>query len=115
MRPPSPAQLVRAERRVRLPAGFTTFSSLPTFPNIGGAPEVTGFDSPNCGTCWNLTFTPTGQTITVTAIDVATAGVNIALEAMNTLTGGRAVDLGRVNATVVEVDKTLRGFNSTSS
>ena len=99
----------------RLPVGFTTFSSLPTFPNIGGAPEVTGFDSPNCGTCWNLTFTPTGQTITVTAIDVATAGFNIALEAMNTLTGGRAVDLGRVNATVVEVDKTLCGFNSTSS
>jgi Cerato-platanin len=35
---------------------FTTFDSLPHFPNIGGASAVTGFNSPGCGTCWALTY-----------------------------------------------------------
>lgn len=35
---------------------FSTFGSLPSFPNIGGAQVVTGFGSPNCGTCWRLEF-----------------------------------------------------------
>ena len=35
---------------------FTTFGSLPNFPNIGGAEAVTGFNSPACGTCWALTY-----------------------------------------------------------
>lgn len=36
--------------------GFTTFGSLPSFPNIGGAQVISGFNSPNCGTCWKLEF-----------------------------------------------------------
>jgi len=39
--------------------GFKTFGSLPTFPNIGGAAAVTGFNSAGCGTCWALTFNGT--------------------------------------------------------
>lgn len=35
---------------------FTTFGSLPNFPNIGGAEAVKGFNSPACGTCWALTY-----------------------------------------------------------
>lgn len=86
--------------------GFTTFGSLPTFPRIGGAPAVTGFNSAGCGTCWSLTFT-NGQgkktTIVVTAIDVATPDFNISLEAMNQLTGGQAEQIGRAPITAVQV------------
>ena len=36
--------------------GYTTFGSLPHFPNIGGAAAVAGWNSPQCGTCWQLTY-----------------------------------------------------------
>ena len=78
-------------------SGFTNFTSLPGFPNIGGAFAVEGFDSENCGTCWALTFN--GTTISVLAIDVAPRGFNIALGAMNLLTNNQGEFLGRVNAT----------------
>jgi Cerato-platanin len=35
---------------------FPTFGTLPTFPNIGGAQAVVAHGSPNCGTCWQLSF-----------------------------------------------------------
>jgi len=44
-----------------LTKGFTTFNSLPSFPFIGGAQAVTGWNSPNCGSCWALTYK--GKTI----------------------------------------------------
>ncbi|KAG5337168.1 hypothetical protein C0989_010437, partial [Termitomyces sp. Mn162] len=87
---------------------FPTFGSVPSFPNIGGAAAVASFDSPNCGTCWNLTFQ--SITISVLAIDHAGEGFNIALEAMNTLTNGQAEFLGRVNATSAQVDKSFCGM-----
>jgi hypothetical protein len=82
--------------------GFTTFGSLPNFPNIGGAPAVAGFNSPNCGTCWKVTYQGS-KSINVLAIDVAPNGFNVAQAAMNTLTGGQAVQLGRVNVTFSQV------------
>jgi len=93
--------------------GFTTFGSLPKFPFIGGAPAVTGFDSPGCGTCWALTFVDaqgTSTSINVLAIDVATPNFNIALEAMNVLTNGQATFLGRVPVTANQVDPSLCGL-----
>ncbi|KAH0588658.1 Allergen Asp f 15 [Termitomyces sp. J132] len=87
---------------------FATFGSLPGFPNIGGAAAIAGFGSPNCGTCWNLTFEST--TISVLAIDHAAAGFNIALGAMNTLTKNRAEFLGRIDATSVQVDPSFCGL-----
>ncbi|KAI0696577.1 Cerato-platanin-domain-containing protein [Cerioporus squamosus] len=77
--------------------GFSNFTSLPGFPNIGGAFAIGGFNSANCGTCWALTFN--GTTINVLAIDTASNGFNIALAAMNKLTNNQAEFLGRVNAT----------------
>ncbi|KAF8958838.1 Cerato-platanin [Flammula alnicola] len=95
--------------------GFTTFGSLPNFAHIGGAPAVTGWNSPACGTCWQLTYqNPQGvsTSINITAIDVATPNFNIALSAMNQLTGGNAVQLGRVTVTAVQVPATGCGFKS---
>ena len=93
--------------------GFTTFGSLPHFPFIGGGPAVTGFDSPGCGTCWELTFVnaegvPTS--INILVIDVATPNYNIALEAMNDLTDNQAEFFGRVDVTAVEVAASACGL-----
>ncbi|KNZ72311.1 Protein SnodProt1, partial [Termitomyces sp. J132] len=96
-----------------LPRGFTTFGSLPNFPHIGGAAAVEGFNSVNCGTCWNLTYTsPQGvsKSISVLAIDHAATGFNIALSAMNELTDNQAVFLGRVDAKATQVDASVCGL-----
>ncbi|KAH9857545.1 immunomodulatory protein [Lenzites betulinus] len=84
-----------------LTKGFSTFGSLPHFPNIGGAAAVAGWNSAQCGTCWQLTYN--GKSITVLAIDHADAGFNIALGAMNTLTNGQATQLGRIDVTSKQV------------
>ncbi|KAF7970192.1 hypothetical protein HWV62_24838 [Athelia sp. TMB] len=89
-----------------LTAGFTTFGSLPKFPYIGGAQAVAGWNSPNCGSCWNVTYTNSkkvSKSISVLAIDHTDSGFNIALEAMNTLTGGIAKELGRITVTSKEI------------
>lgn len=88
--------------------GFTTFSSLPSFPFIGGAAAVPGWNSPNCGTCWSLTFN--GTTINVLAIDHAASGFNIGLNAMNKLTNGSAVQVGVVNAAASQVAASVCGL-----
>ncbi|KAF9464630.1 cerato-platanin-related secreted protein [Collybia nuda] len=96
-----------------LTRGFKTFGSLPKFPHIGAASAVTGWNSPNCGTCWQVTY-KNGQgvskSINVLAIDVAGAGFNIALSAMNELTGGNAVMLGRVDVTSKQVAASVCGL-----
>ncbi|KAI9069531.1 Cerato-platanin [Trametes sanguinea] len=86
-----------------LTKGFTTFGSLPHFPNIGGAAAVAGWNSANCGTCWKLTYADTGKSINVLAIDHTDAGFNIALEAMNTLTNNQAEFLGRIDVSATQV------------
>ena len=92
--------------------GYTTFGSLPSFPNIGGAFDIAGWDSPHCGSCWKLTYTSaTGsKSINVTAIDVSPAGFNVAFAAMNNLTNGQATFLGRVKVKAVEVPASSCGL-----
>ncbi|KAF8860784.1 Cerato-platanin [Acephala macrosclerotiorum] len=91
-----------------LTKGYTTQSSLPSFPNIGGASVIAGWNSASCGTCWALTYNK--NTINVLAIDHASEGFNIAEAAMNTLTGGQAVALGRVDADYQQVDASVCGL-----
>ncbi|KAL5536600.1 hypothetical protein ACEPAF_423 [Sanghuangporus sanghuang] len=87
---------------------FTTFDSLPTFPFIGGAQAVEGFNSDQCGSCWNITFN--GTSIVVTAIDYAASGFNIALSAMNNLTNGQAEQVGVVQATATQLNASACGL-----
>lgn len=87
---------------------FTTFGSLPSFPRVGGAAAVAGWNSPNCGTCWQLTYN--GVSVNVLAIDHTDEGFNISEEAMNLLTNGQAVDLGRVTATATQVAASVCGL-----
>ncbi|CAL1716482.1 unnamed protein product [Somion occarium] len=91
-----------------LTKGFTTFGSLPSFPNIGGAPAVGGWNSPACGTCWRLAFN--GTSINVLAIDTGAAGFNIALTAFNKLTNGQGIAIGRINANATQVNASVCGL-----
>ncbi|KXJ94019.1 Epl1 protein [Microdochium bolleyi] len=63
---------------------------------IGGADVIAGWNSAQCGTCWELSYQ--GRTINVLAIDHAGAGFNIELSALDALTGGQGVAVGRIDA-----------------
>ncbi|KAF8626370.1 hypothetical protein AX15_005020 [Amanita polypyramis BW_CC] len=94
--------------------GYTTFGSLPHFPNIGGAFAVADRNSPACGTCWRLTYVnPRGVSKSINIIAIDHAGpdtFNIALSAMNALTDNQAVALGRVTVTANQVDASVCGL-----
>ena len=83
--------------------GFPTFGSLPSFPFMGGVSAVKGWNSPECGSCWELTYSGTGNTIYVTAVDTISDGFDISLTAMNVLTNGQAQQLDSINVQAQEV------------
>jgi len=98
-----------------LTKGFTTFSSLPTFPNIGAFAAVEAWNSPNCGTCWQVVYTDSNGVssapLNVIAVDHAGAGlINVSEEAMNTLTGGNAVQFGAVQVTATQIAASACGL-----
>lgn len=88
--------------------GWKTQGDIPRFPYIGGVNIIAGWNSPNCGGCYRLEYK--GKKIHVLAIDHAADGLNIGLDAMNALTGGQGVNLGRVNAQVYHADKSNCGL-----
>ncbi len=97
-----------------------TGSRLPASPTSVATCGVAGWNSPHgryptssnqrilltspvqCGTCYGITYN--GNTIYVLAIDHAGDGFNLAEAAMNELTNGQAVQLGRVDAQYSQVD-----------
>lgn len=76
--------------------GYNIFGDLPTFPNIGAAFAVEEYNSPSCGSCWNLTDSKTFTTAFIIAIDRAVEGFVIAEEALTALGGPQAVDGGEI-------------------
>ncbi|CAI4215307.1 unnamed protein product [Parascedosporium putredinis] len=74
------------------------------FPTQG---NLLGSLTSECGSCWKLTYN--NKSIYVLAIDRASS-FNIALGAMNDLTNGNAVGLGRVEAAVEQVNKSFCGL-----
>lgn len=97
-------------------AGYTTFDSLPTFPYIGGAPQILSWNSRYCGTCWELTYTNAdgvSTSLNITAVDTgdhSLEGFNISLEGMDLLTNGRARSLGRVPIAAARMPKSACGL-----
>ncbi|PAV19815.1 cerato-platanin [Pyrrhoderma noxium] len=75
-----------------LAANYSTFGDLPSFPFIGGSSAISGWSSPSCGNCFSLSYG--GNIIYVTPIDHTQEGFNLAQEAMDVLTGGKAEELG---------------------
>jgi hypothetical protein len=55
-------------------------------------------------------LTYNGNTINVLAMDHAAEGFNIAQAAMDTLTGGQATQLGRIDASYAQVDASVCGL-----
>ncbi|KAL4065184.1 Cerato-platanin [Scleroderma yunnanense] len=89
--------------------GYQTLGQLPDFPYVGGVYTVTGWNSPACGTCYSVMYGST--TIYILAVDVASQGFNVAQAAMDALTGGQAVQLGRINVEAAQVNVSYCGFN----
>jgi hypothetical protein len=81
--------------------GWQKQSDIPNFPYIGGVPAIRGWNSSSCGTCWKLTYN--SRSIQVLGVDQGHGGFNIALAAMQELTNGHAIELGRVNALATQV------------
>ncbi|KAL1996678.1 hypothetical protein VTN49DRAFT_7543 [Thermomyces lanuginosus] len=77
--------------------GYATIGALPNFPLVGGAPTIEGWNSPNCGACYRLTYKDTS--INVIGVDVARGGFVLSKAAMDQLTNGLAEQLGHVTAT----------------
>ncbi|EME46067.1 hypothetical protein DOTSEDRAFT_70155 [Dothistroma septosporum NZE10] len=88
--------------------GYQTQGAIPGFPSIGGSSDIAGWDSPQCGKCYQVTYN--GVSINFVAIDHVAEGVNLSKEAMDNLTGGQAVAKGRVDATVTQVDVSQCGL-----
>lgn len=88
--------------------GYPTIGSLPNSQNVGAVDAVSGWNSPNCGKCYAVTYGST--TINIIAIDYAASGLVLSEAAMNTLTGGQAVALGRVEVTYAETTESACGF-----
>ncbi|KAH9894062.1 Cerato-platanin-domain-containing protein [Cubamyces lactineus] len=86
---------------------YAHFGDLPGFPYIGGSSFVEAYNSPNCGSCWRLSYK--GTSIYVTLVDSYYKGFNIAKEAMDVLTDGNS-DEGPVEITATQAPKSYCGF-----
>ncbi|KAJ3491941.1 hypothetical protein NLI96_g357 [Meripilus lineatus] len=84
-----------------LTKGYKTLGSLKVFPYIGGAAAVKGWNSPKCGSCWEITYGRT--TVTILAVDSAKEGFVLSKAALDKLTAGHAAQYGVVQATAKEV------------
>jgi hypothetical protein len=94
-----------------LAQGYTTFSSLPSFPYLGGVPGAS-WNSTTCGSCWAVKYAmPNGtqNTVYITAVDLA-ATFNLSPEAFGDLTDGAGFAPGKVRARALQVDKSKCGF-----
>nr|AGL40519.1 cerato-platanin 4 [Crinipellis campanella] len=96
-----------------LASRFPTFGSVPIFPHIGASDAVEGWNSVNCGACFQVTYTNAqgqSKSINVLAIDHAGSGFNVAQAAMDELTGGQAVALGNIDVQSTRVASSACGL-----
>ena len=91
-----------------LAARLPTFGDIPPFPFIGGTFDVV-WNSPNCGSCWNLTNMATGVSINITAIDSAGSGFNIAQETFEKLNSGQ-IGQGVVDVVANKISPSVCGL-----
>lgn len=87
---------------------FPTFGDVPTFYAIGGAPNIEGYNSSNCGSCYLFQYTPEGSdhalVATYTGLDVGGEAFVGTQTLMDYLTNGRAEELGEITVEVSEWD-----------
>ncbi|KAK7038776.1 hypothetical protein VNI00_010662 [Paramarasmius palmivorus] len=85
-----------------LTKGYETVGDVPSY--VGAAQGVT-WNSPNCGTCWQISYGD--RSINMVAVDYAASGFRVSPAAMNYLTNNQAYNgnLGVVDVQVKQVDK----------
>ncbi|KAM0714298.1 hypothetical protein Q7P37_010085 [Cladosporium fusiforme] len=83
--------------------GWSTQGQIPRFPYIGGSSNIAGWNSPSCGQCYQVEYAKTGKKVYILAIDHAAQGMNVAQKAMDELTNGQAVALGRIDVKTKKV------------
>lgn len=88
--------------------GWSVQGDASNFPNIGGAPAVEGWNSPECGSCWELKYD--GNTVNILAVDVSIGGYVVSLTAMDELTRGLGEQLGRVEVDAKQVEDSVCGI-----
>ncbi|KAL5593870.1 hypothetical protein FOBRF1_012972 [Fusarium oxysporum] len=71
---------------------------------IAGFEGVDRPDSPLCGTCWSLSYGDISRSVVVLNSAQAESGFETSFTVMNSLTGGRAEQLGRVNITAYQTE-----------
>jgi hypothetical protein len=94
-----------------LTKGYTTFASLPSFPDIGGVPGSV-WNSTLCGSCWSLKYTaPSGRqtTVYITAIDNAER-YNVSPHTFDELTDGTGFKAGKVKVRAIRVSPSKCGM-----
>jgi hypothetical protein len=88
--------------------GYPTFGSLPTFPFIGAAYAIAGYNSTSCGSCWKLIYNTT--VIYMTAIDHADNGFVVSKDALTALGGPQAPGGGQIYASATLVKESVCGL-----
>ncbi|KAK1966368.1 hypothetical protein LY78DRAFT_681001 [Colletotrichum sublineola] len=78
-------------------------------PRTVTIPSITGWEHPDCITCWMVTWEPAGITRFLIAIDGSKEGFVTSLEAMNSLTGGQARDFNQLEPLEVEATQVSMG------
>ncbi|KAG1770878.1 Cerato-platanin [Suillus placidus] len=94
-----------------LTKGYTTFASLPSFPNIGGVPG-TVWNSTLCGSCWSLKYAaPNGRqtTVYITAVDNSYT-YNVSPQAFIELAGATGLEAGKVKVRAIRVPSSKCGM-----
>ncbi|GKU21908.1 epl1 protein [Fusarium langsethiae] len=71
---------------------------------IAGHEGVDRPDSPLCGSCWSLSYGDTSRSVLVLHSAQAGSGFETSLTVMNSLTRGKAGQLGRVNITAYRTE-----------
>ena len=94
--------------------GYNLFGNIPTYPLIGGAPQIQSWDSPYCGTCWELTYTdPHGDSTSINFTAINTSNQEsfiIAFAGMDLLTNGNAETLDGVSITATQMPASICGI-----
>ncbi|EEA20070.1 hypothetical protein TMatcc_000043 [Talaromyces marneffei ATCC 18224] len=82
--------------------GYSTLGQLPDFPYVGASPTISGWNSPNCGACYNITYN--SVSLYVMGVDSSTSAFVVSQATLDRLTGGQAVALGQITAYCDVVD-----------
>ncbi|KAJ4137213.1 hypothetical protein NW768_002795 [Fusarium equiseti] len=73
-------------------------------PDFAGFDRVDGPNSELCGTCWSLSYGYTSRSVLVVDGPRGGSGFTTSFTLMDSLTGGKAEELGRVNVTAFQVE-----------